>query len=151
MKRLALALVLAVAACGPTGPDLGQAADQCRYGSRPFIEAWPCVRDTFATRQDNNPGIQAAFLAKGDLIWQRAKEGQVSEAEARAEVRLAAAEARAAESRNSAATSAGDALVLSRMRPYSPPPPAPAATQTVIMPGGRMVNCTTIGTVTNCF
>lgn len=146
---LAIAAAFALAACGATGPDMGQSADQCRYGSRPFIEAWPCVRETFATRQDNNPGIQAAFLAKGDLIWQRAKEGKISEAEARAEIRLAAADAHAAEDRNAIGAGASDALVMSRMQPYAPPPMQP--TQTIIMPSGRMMNCTFIGTVTNCY
>lgn len=41
------------------------------------------------------------------------------------------------------------AMATSGMQPL-PKPPGPI-NQTIIMPGGRMVNCTTTGTVTNCF
>lgn len=41
------------------------------------------------------------------------------------------------------------AMATSGMAPL-PKPPGPV-NQTIIMPGGRMVNCTTTGTVTNCF
>jgi hypothetical protein len=34
---------------------------------------------------------------------------------------------------------------------WTPPPAQPAATQTYFMPGGRMMSCTTYGTVTSCF
>lgn len=34
---------------------------------------------------------------------------------------------------------------------WTPPPAQAPATQTFIMPSGRMMNCTTIGTVTSCY
>jgi hypothetical protein len=34
--------------------------------------------------------------------------------------------------------------------PIAPSPPKPV-NQTIILPGGRMINCTTMGTMTNCF
>ena len=41
------------------------------------------------------------------------------------------------------------AMATAGMQPL-PKPPGPV-NQTIIMPGGKMVNCTTTGTVTNCF
>ncbi len=39
------------------------------------------------------------------------------------------------------------------MRTYAPPRPVyqPPSLTTIMMPSGRMVSCTTTGTVTNCF
>jgi hypothetical protein len=34
---------------------------------------------------------------------------------------------------------------------WTPPPAQPMPTQTYIMPSGRMMNCTTYGTVTSCY
>lgn len=34
---------------------------------------------------------------------------------------------------------------------WTPPPVQPPPTQTYFMPGGRMMNCTTYGTITNCY
>jgi hypothetical protein len=40
---------------------------------------------------------------------------------------------------------------MSPFQVWTPPPAQPAATQFITMPSGRMVNCTTIGTVTSCY
>jgi len=80
--------LLAVAACEgqqppqPQYPSLGQIEDACGYDSRPFAEAWPCVRQRFAgTPTDQN--LLALYLARGDFVAEQARAGKMSDTEAR--------------------------------------------------------------------
>lgn len=58
--------------------------------------------------------------------------------------RIAAEQARAANQAAAAATFAASASLLTPQQP-------PSNNQTYVMPGGKVVNCSTVGSVTNCF
>ena len=83
---LLIAGLIAVAACegapAQTGPTLGQIEQECGYGRRQFVEAWPCVRVGFAGAQVE-PDLLAQYLATGDYVAEQAREGKLTEAGAR--------------------------------------------------------------------
>lgn len=83
---LLIAALVAVTACEsqtqPSGPSLSQIKDECGYGRRQFVEAWPCVRVGFSG-SPVEPDLLAVYLATGDYIAEQVREGKMTEAEAR--------------------------------------------------------------------
>lgn len=142
MRRYIILAALAVASCshGPTGPDLGQAMNQCGYDQKTYVEAWPCVQEVFSTRRDANPDIQAMFIARGNALWVDAKTGTVTDEKAKALLDVAAAEAMRQETAawnrraNTAAIAAMAPPVFSTtgIRPQAPQPAPPLISQPVI-------------------
>jgi hypothetical protein len=99
MKVLAAAVaLLAVVACegGPTGPDLGVVEQQCAANTRPFEDSWPCIRVGFAGREDGYPQVRDQYLATGDVVAEKVRAGQMTQAEAKLVMQRARNEARAA-------------------------------------------------------
>jgi hypothetical protein len=99
MKAVALAItLLALAACedGSTRPNLGTVEQQCGAATRPFEESWPCIRGGFAGVQDGYPGVRDQYLATGDVVAEKVRAGQMTQAEAKLAMTRARNEARAA-------------------------------------------------------
>jgi hypothetical protein len=144
-------MALALAACASNGPQLADIEDECHAGMRPFVDTWPCVRVGFTGDAGNENDLKAVYIATGDAVAEKVRAGTMTDAEAKltmAETRQRMYERSLARSQSGAMTRA---TVLSGMKPYTPPPVATSPTQTVVMPSGRMVNCTTTGTMTNCY
>lgn len=84
MRLLVVLLGLLVGACaGSNYPGLTAIHAECGYSNRPFDQAWPCVK----------VGVQGApadqdlidqFTALGDVMAERVRAGQVTDAEAKA-------------------------------------------------------------------
>jgi hypothetical protein len=60
-------------------------------------------------------------------------------------------QAQLAEQKRQRDAAAGLALMQMGSGLVNPPKPPPPANQTIVTPSGRIVNCNTVGTVTNCF
>lgn len=146
---MATALLLAACAGQDTGPTLTQAQSQCGYNSRPFAEAWPCVRSTLAPYPGEYPDIRATFLAQGNVLLADMNAGKITEEQARAGLDVATAQARTAARRQDEAGAASNAFVLSQMRPYQPPP-VPALTYTMPPPATLGTICQRIGNTLTC-
>jgi hypothetical protein len=98
MKAIALALaLLGLTACEDAPkPNLSIVEQQCGVGSRPFQESWPCVRLGWADVNDGYPGVRDQYLATGDVVAERVRSGQMTQAEATLAMQRAKNEARAA-------------------------------------------------------
>jgi hypothetical protein len=99
MKTVALALAfLVLAACedGSTTLNLNIVEQQCGVADRPFDASWPWVRTAWAGIDDGYPGVRDQYLATGDVVAERVRAGQMTQAEARLAMQRARSEARAA-------------------------------------------------------
>jgi len=63
---------------------------------RPLDASWPCVRTPWAGIDDGYPGVRDQYLATGDVVAERVRAGQMTQAEARLAMQRARSEARAA-------------------------------------------------------
>jgi hypothetical protein len=83
--RVALLAAMSLAGCesGPTGPDLATVEQQCGAATRPFEDSWPCIRVGFAGRQDGYPLVRDQYLATGDVVAEKVRAGQMTQAEAK--------------------------------------------------------------------
>ena len=81
MKRMALAALLFLTACG-SGDNLYAVEDRCGANQRPFPDTWGCVKATAASL----PGpadLKMYYFRTGDLVAERIREGTLTEAEGR--------------------------------------------------------------------
>jgi hypothetical protein len=67
-----------------------------RGADRPFDASWPCVRTAWAGIDDGYPGVRDQYLATGDVVAERVRSGQMTQAEAKLAMQRARNEARAA-------------------------------------------------------
>jgi hypothetical protein len=84
---LLIAALVAVTACEgqprqESRPTLGQIEQECGYGRRQFVEAWPCVRVGFAGSAADSD-LLGMYLATGDYIAEQMRDGKMTETEAR--------------------------------------------------------------------
>lgn len=77
-------------------PNLSIVEQQCGVASRPFQESWPCVRLGWADINDGYPGVRDQYIATGDVVAERVRSGQMTQAEATLAMQRAKNEARAA-------------------------------------------------------
>ena len=99
MKTVALAfafLVLAACEDGSTTLNLNIVEQQCGVADHPFDASWPCVQTAWAGIDDGYPGVRDQYLATGDVVAERVRAGQMTQAEARLAMQRARSEAQAA-------------------------------------------------------
>jgi hypothetical protein len=80
MRKYSILLCIVVTACG--GPDLHTVEAGCDAYNRPFPDSWPCVKAGAA----NLPGpsdLKRYYFATGDVVAERIRNGQMTEAEGR--------------------------------------------------------------------
>lgn len=143
MRIAAIALALSVSACG--GPGLSQLMSDCGYNTKPFVAAWPCVREEVA--KTKAPGdLKEVYIASGNFVSEQVTAGKMTDAEARlamAQVRQKVGDAEDSRGR----ISPGDAIVASTIlgRPTAFP-----ATQPLGAPRPTMT-CNRYGTTVQCY
>ena len=138
-----------------------QAMSECGMADRRFSDAWYC---TYRTLEAQTPSryqdLLQTFLFEGGLISTQVDAGVMTETQAREAIRKANREyvSEAVRRTDTAPTvivqSTAPAPMPMPMPVFQTPvfqSPPPATMQTITMPSGRMVNCNTIGTMTNCW
>ena len=115
MRAQALAVVVLsvpiLSACA--GPNISQLQKDCHYDTAPVAQSWPCIKQGMAEHYEGRrlPGdIYQQYVATGDLVVQRVKEGRMSEGEGKAALAEARVNANNATFQRNAqnAASAGD-------------------------------------------
>jgi len=147
MRIIAILACAIVTACsGPGGPNLTQVMERCGYEAKPFVAAWPCVRQA-ATQADLYSDLKGVYIASGDFVVEQVTAGKMTDAEAKlamAQVRQRAREA--ADARGNIST--GDAIVVSsilnRPNPFASAPP-------VIAAPSPSLNCYRFGNNVQCY
>lgn len=71
---------MVLTACAPTVSQIGQ---QCGSDTKPFVEYWPCQKPRLASEIRARDDIKAEYMATGDLTAERARGGQITDAEAK--------------------------------------------------------------------
>lgn len=142
MRIAAIALALSVAACG--GPNLTDLMGECGYNTKPFVAAWPCVRNAVVAAK--GPGdLKDVYIASGDFVSEQVAAGKMTDAEAKlamAQVRQKAKEAE--DARGNIGT--GNAIVASTILGRSTMPASqPLATTRPAM------TCYRFGTSVDCY
>lgn len=84
MRAIVILSMLAITACG--GPTVSQIAQSCGSDTKPFVEYWPCQKPRLAAEIRARDDVKAEYLAKGDLVAERAKVGLITDAEAKMEM-----------------------------------------------------------------
>lgn len=82
MTRLATMALGAILLTACAGPNLYTVEDACGANSRPFADTWPCVRAGAASL----PGaydLKQYYFATGDVVAERIREGNLTEAQGR--------------------------------------------------------------------
>lgn len=82
MKR-ALFLAFALTACGSTYPGMTAIHQECGYNRVPFDQSWACVKVGIQDAPADRDLIDQ-FTALGDVMAERVKAGQITDAEAKA-------------------------------------------------------------------
>lgn len=133
---LAIAALLAVTACAqeqPAPPRLAQIEQECGYGRKQFIEAWPCISVGYAYPGDD---LRKAYIAKGNYVAEQVREGRMSEMEARSVMADAYQQAvttyEGRRSARAAASAPVDAMVLGSLMNGPAAMPAPQVPRTTI-------------------
>jgi hypothetical protein len=78
---ISLLFAVFVSACG--AENLGAVMTDCGYNSKPFVQAWPCVRQGYASITRNDGDFIEYYISSGDLVAERIGKGELTEAEAR--------------------------------------------------------------------
>ena len=92
--RLMVIVALMLAGCGQSEePLVSRLQAGCGASERPFVDYWPCIRAGMA-EPDNHPDIKALYLATGDYVSERVREGKMTDVEAK--LAMAAARQKAA-------------------------------------------------------
>lgn len=82
MRYIPAFALLLLTACADNGPSLTAVQQACGYGSRPFEQSWPCVREGF-TQHTSYGDLRAYYVSVGDVAYERVQAGQMTQAEAR--------------------------------------------------------------------
>ena len=78
-RTLALLCAFGLGACA--GKPVATLEAECGMDRQLFNQAWPCVRSGLATKKPAD--VAAQYRATGDVVAERVKAGQMTEAEAR--------------------------------------------------------------------
>jgi hypothetical protein len=94
-------LCIVVAAC--SSADLHTVEAGCGADTRPFADSWPCVK-TGAAALPGPADLKRYYFATGDVVAERIRSGQMTEAEGRLAMAKALNEAVSADTARTAAT-----------------------------------------------
>jgi hypothetical protein len=145
MRTLAVLLVLGVAGCASSGPNLSTIMQTCGYSEKPFTSAWPCVRQGVA--QADAPGdLKDVYVASGDFVAEQITTGKMTDAEAKlamAQVRQKAKEAQDTRSQIPVGNAIVAASILNRQ-------PGAQSTPMYGYPSAPM-NCYRVGSNVQCY
>lgn len=78
--RFLLVVAVLLAGCAGTKP-IAKIEGECGVGAKPFGQAWPCVKTGLIGGRPAD--IVGQYEATGDVVAERVKAGQMTEAEAR--------------------------------------------------------------------
>lgn len=147
---MAAAAITGCAQQAQQGPTLSQIQHECGAGLKPFEESWPCVRVGFS-EVAVSPDLKATYIARGDVIAERVRSGQMTDAEAKLAMAQARQDAYETEMTRSAAqraerqqNAAAYSQLFSSMN-QNRPQPAPFT-----VPSPTTTNCQWIGSVWTC-
>lgn len=112
--RSALILALLLTACG--GPNLHTVEQSCGANTRPFPETWPCVKAE-AAKLPGPADLKRYYFATGDVVAERIRKGQMTEAEGRLAMADALTKAQSANAARNASADSGGPIVYQRVGP----------------------------------
>jgi len=146
MRILAiLACMVATACASADGPNLTQVIQRCGYDSKPFVQAWPCVRSGFQ-EVDFYSDLKSVYIASGDFVSEQVTTGKMTDAEAKmamAQVRQRNYDAAATrENANSTGRAIVAASILNRPNPFASSGP--------VMSAPSSMNCYRFGNSVQC-